>query len=96
MMDEVNSLEYKNDILKRLNKIEGQVKGIQKMIQAEKKCGDVLTQISAVRAAITKVGSLLLDKYSKDCLLNSINSENKEESLENLLDTIQKFLKFTD
>lgn len=95
-MDEVNSLEYKNDILKRLNKIEGQVKGIQKMIQAEKKCGDVLTQISAVRAAITKVGSLLLDKYSKDCLLNSINSENKEESLENLLDTIQKFLKFTD
>jgi DNA-binding FrmR family transcriptional regulator len=95
-MDEVNSLEYKNDILKRLNKIEGQVKGIQKMIQAEKKCGDVLTQISAVRAAITKVGSLLLDKYSKDCLLNSINLENKEESLENLLDTIQKFLKFTD
>ena len=96
MSTEINSLEYKNDILKRLNRIEGQVKGIQKMIQAEKPCGDILTQVSAVRAATTKVGSLLLEKYSKDCLLNSLNSEDKEKSLENLLDTIQKFLKFTD
>jgi len=96
MNTEVTSIKDKSDILKRLNRIEGQVKGIQKMIQEEKQCGDVLTQISAARAAITKVGSLLLEKYSKDCLLNSINSEDKEKAIDNLLDTIQKFLKFTD
>jgi CsoR family transcriptional regulator, copper-sensing transcriptional repressor len=96
MNTEINSIEYKSDILKRLNRIEGQVKGIQKMIEAEKPCGDILTQVSAIRAATTKVGALLLEKYSKDCMLNSINSEDKEKALENILDTVQKFIKFTD
>ena len=93
---EIDSLESKRDIFSRLNRIEGQIKGIQKMIESEKQCGEVLTQISAVRAATTKVGMLMLEKYLKDCMLNSINSEDKEKAIENLLITIQKFLKFTD
>ena len=96
MNTEINSLENKKDILRRLNKIEGQIKGIQKMVESEKQCGEVLTQISAVRAATTKVGMIMLEKYSKDCMLNSINSEDKEIAIENLLDTVQKFLKFTN
>lgn len=86
----------KDDIMKRLNRIEGQVKGIQRMIQEEKTCVDVLTQVAAVRAAINKVGGLILQKHSKECMLNSLNSENKEEVLDELMDTIQKFLKFVD
>ena len=90
--------DTKKDILRRLNKIEGQVKGIQRMIQSEKQCGDVLTQISAVRAATNKVGVLLLERYSKDCILNSINSKekNNEEVLDEFLTTVKRFLKFVE
>ncbi|WP_026884568.1 metal-sensitive transcriptional regulator [Clostridium akagii] len=96
MDSEINSSENKKDILRRLNKIEGQIKGIQKMVESEKQCGEVLIQISAVRAATTKVGMLLLEKYSKDCILNSTSAEDKEKAIENLLDTVKKFLKFTN
>lgn len=91
-----DNTEFKKDILKRLNKIEGQVNGIKKMIDTEKQCGDILTQIAAVRGATNKVGGLLLERYSKDCVLNSINSGDNEKIVENLVATIQKFLKFVD
>lgn len=95
---EKNGEDTKKDILRRLNKIEGQVKGIQRMIESEKQCGDVLTQISAVRAATNKVGILLLERYSKNCILNSINSadNNSEDVLDEFLTTVKKFLKFVE
>ena len=77
--------------IKRLNRIEGQVKGFQKMIQDEKQCVDVLKQNISRTCSITKVDTLLLEKYSKDCLLNSINSEDKEKTIKNLLDTVRNF-----
>ena len=84
----------RSQVLNRLNRIEGQIKGIQRMIESEKQCGDILTQISAVRAATNKVGILLLEKYSKDCILNSINSKenNNEELLNEFLATVKRFL----
>jgi CsoR family transcriptional regulator, copper-sensing transcriptional repressor len=92
---QVDSSEIKKNLLTRLNKIEGQIKGIQKMIESEKTCGDVLTQISATRAAINKVGVLLLEKYTKDCIMNTIDSaENfNEKVLDDFLTNIQKFIK---
>ncbi len=60
-MNENNKcVEYKQDVIKRLNKIEGQIKGIRKMIDEEKNCVDILTQIAAVRSAINKVGGMVL------------------------------------
>jgi CsoR family transcriptional regulator, copper-sensing transcriptional repressor len=91
-----NSNENKNDILKRLNRIEGQVRGIQRMISEEKSCADILTQVAAVRAAINKVGGLVLENYSKVCIQNTFNSENKEKGVEDLVSTVQKFLKFVE
>ena len=91
-----NSVVNKNDILKRLNRIEGQVKGIQRMIDEEKSCVDILTQVAAVRAAINKVGGLVLENYSKVCIQNSFNSDNKEKGVEDLVNTVQKFLKFVE
>lgn len=94
MSIENNGEDIKKNILNRLNRIEGQIKGIQRMIESEKQCGDILTQISAVRAATNKVGILLLERYSKDCMLNSINSKenNNEELLNEFLATVKRFL----
>ena len=56
----------KDPIILRLRKIEGQVKGIQKMIEEGKKCGEILVQIAAVRSAINSVGGLILENYIKE------------------------------
>jgi DNA-binding FrmR family transcriptional regulator len=88
--------ESKDDVLKRLRRIEGQIKGIHKMIDEDKQCVDILTQVAAVRAAINKVGGIILQRHSKTCLKNALKSESEQDVLEELLDTIQKFLRFVD
>ncbi len=87
------NLQSKQDILKRLNRIEGQVKGIHKMIDEDKNCGDILTQIAAVRAAINKVGSIILEKHSLKCMENLVSSDDKGKALSELTRTIQTFMK---
>lgn len=98
MNSEIDNLKSKENIILRLNKIEGQIRGIGKMVEADKQCGDILTQISAARAAINKVGIILLESYSKNCILNSINSEEngKEIILDDFLNTLERFLKFNE
>lgn len=95
-MEHNNSEDYRKDIQRRLNKIEGQVKGIQRMVEDEKTCVDVLTQIAAIRSAINKVGGLILERYSKDCVQKALETDDQDAELQKLMDTIQKFLKFVD
>ncbi len=94
-MDEKN-LESKEDVLKRLRRIEGQVKGIQKMIEEDKYCIDILTQVSAVRSAINKVGSIILEKHSMTCIENVVSSDDKERALAELAKSMQSFMKFAE
>lgn len=92
----MESLENKTcdgDIIKRLRKIEGQVKGIQNMVDDGKYCGDILIQISAARAALNKVGGIILESHLKDCISKNINQENYDEVLEKLVDTMIKYTK---
>ncbi len=81
------------DILKRLKKVEGQVKGIQKMVQQEQYCGNVLIQIAAVRAALNKVGGIILENHSKVCIYKAIKSEDPEKEVNKLMNTMLKFIK---
>ncbi|NTV89398.1 MAG: metal-sensitive transcriptional regulator [Clostridiales bacterium] len=86
----------KDDMLKRLRRVEGQVKGIQRMIEEDKPCAEVLTQVAAVRAAVNKVGSLMLEKHSMTCIINAVNSEDKEKAMSELAKTMQSFMRFTE
>jgi DNA-binding FrmR family transcriptional regulator len=83
----------KTDILKRLRRIEGQIKGIQRMIENEQCCSDVLIQIAAVRAATNKVGGLILENYSKTCIMKAAQSEVDSNEVDNLIETMLKFIK---
>jgi CsoR family transcriptional regulator, copper-sensing transcriptional repressor len=58
----------KHQLLGRLNRIEGQVRGVSRMVEEERYCIDVLTQISAVQAALDKIGLGLLDDHVRHCL----------------------------
>lgn len=83
----------KTDLLKRLRRIEGQIKGIQRMIEKDENCTDVLVQIAAVRAAINKVGGLMLENYSKSCIKKATEDESQEDNVDELINTILKFMK---
>ena len=83
----------KEDILNRMKKIEGQVKGIQKMIDEDKCCGDIMVQISAIRSAINKVGGLIMDRYIKECLKESLKDKNSDKSIEEIIETIVRYVK---
>ncbi|WP_343032830.1 metal-sensitive transcriptional regulator [Anaerotalea alkaliphila] len=88
-------MENENDaILKRLRRIEGQVKGIIRMVEEESTCDQILTQVSAVRAATNKVGGLILERYYEKRLGEVEAGVNPAQTFQELIATTQKFLGF--
>lgn len=85
-----------DDILKRFKRIEGQIKGIQRMIEDEKRCFEILTQVAAVRAAVDKAGSLILEKYSMNCIENAVSSEDRKKAVEDISTAIRTFIRFSE
>lgn len=80
-------------VIQRLKKIEGQVKGIQRMIDEGKYCVDVLIQIAAVRAAINKVGVMVFENHTRECLKKALEEKQEEKMIEELIDVMIKFTK---
>ncbi len=89
----MNSLDEidKKDLKIRLRKIEGQVKGIRKMIQNDKYCVDILTQINAARGGLKQVGINILDKHIHGCVKRTLKEDNGEEIINELMDVLGKF-----
>lgn len=87
--------EKRDNIIKRLNRIEGQIKGIKKMINGNICCNDVLIQISAARAAMSKVGMKLLEIYSENCMDEMKDDDNRDKVLKELFETLEGYMKFS-
>ena len=68
----------KDQLLKRLNRVEGQVRGVKGMVEDDRYCIDVLTQISAVQAALDKVALGLLDEHARHCVVSAEDGERVE------------------
>ncbi|KGP74931.1 BCR family protein [Desulfosporosinus sp. Tol-M] len=91
-----NSTPYsgsKEDLIRRLHKIEGQVKGIQRMVNEDKYCVDVLIQVAAVRAAINRVGTIVFEHHSRGCIRKAVESSDQEAAIEELVGVLTKFIK---
>ncbi len=80
-------------INKRLKKIEGQVRGISKMVDEDKSCEDILIQISAVKSALHKTGQIILEGHMHHCVLDGINSGKEEETIKKLISALNQFSK---
>jgi len=82
-------------INRRLKRIEGQIRGIQRMLNEDACCMDVLVQISAVRAAVSKVGVMIFENHAKKCLTESLRGEdnNSERLLADLVNVMNNFIK---
>ncbi len=83
--------EYK-DLMNRLNRIEGQIRGIKRMVEEEYYCPDILVQVAAVNAALNSFNKVLLGNHIKTCVIRDIR-EGREETVEELLSTLQKLMK---
>src|SRR4051794_24160600 len=70
----------KDQLLKRLKRIEGQVRGVQGMVEDERYCIDVLTQISAVQAALDKVALGLIDEHARHCVMGAEEAEQADKT----------------
>jgi CsoR family transcriptional regulator, copper-sensing transcriptional repressor len=78
----------------RLRRIEGQVRGVQRMVDEEAYCVDVLTQIASVVAALEKVGTILLKDHVEHCVRESIEKgEDADEKIEELTGAVERFLR---
>lgn len=90
----MNSYEAeKDDLLRRLRKIEGQVRGLQRMIEEGRYCIDVLTQLAAARQGLNRVGMLILDRHIKGCVVNAIRSGEEERAVEELNQVLLRFIR---
>lgn len=83
--------DEKKEIKSRLKKIEGQIRGLEKMVDEDRYCVDILIQIAAVQAALKKVGFSLLERHAKMCVRRSVQSGNGEEMIEEMLKVIQHY-----
>lgn len=82
----------KKNLVTRLNRIEGQIRGIKALIEKDTYCDDVITQISATQSALNSVGKLLLEGHLRTCVVERIQ-EDDEEIIEELLVTVQRLMK---
>ncbi|MCM2674948.1 metal-sensing transcriptional repressor [Alkalicoccobacillus plakortidis] len=83
----------KEQLTNRLKRIEGQVRGIQKMVEDDRYCVDILTQISAINAAMKKVSLQLLEDHSKHCVADAIKEGNGDQAIEELMSVVERFTK---
>jgi DNA-binding FrmR family transcriptional regulator len=79
-------------LLTRLNRIEGQVRGVFRMVEEDSYCIDVLTQINAVKAAIDQVGFLLLEDHIKGCVTSAVRQGDKSK-VDELVKAVERFAK---
>ena len=89
---------YVNDkeaLVKRLHRIEGQVRGIEKMVADERYCIDILTQIGAVSTALETVAQKLLEEHANHCVAGALASGSREEAEEKTRELLQAVQRFT-
>ena len=80
--------------LVRLNRIAGQIKGVQKMIHDERYCIDILTQISSIQGAIRAVGENILERHLKGCVKQSFaegDQEDRTKKVDEVIEVLKKF-----
>lgn len=88
----LHSAKVQKSLLNRLNRVEGQVRGIKKLIESQAYCDDVLHQIEASRSALKAIEMVLLESHMKHCVMHQLK-EGNESVIEEILTTLKKISK---
>ena len=84
---------HKAQVQARLKRIEGQVRGVQKMVEDDRYCIDVLTQVSAVKAALAAVALLLLQDHTEHCVVDAIQAGDGSAKVRELNEAVERLMK---
>ncbi|WP_438347891.1 metal-sensitive transcriptional regulator [Paenibacillus sp. FA6] len=87
-----HSVQTKKQLVTRLNRIEGQIRGVKGMIEKDTYCDDVLNQIAAIQSAMNGVGKLLLEGHMKSCVVERIEA-GEHDVIDELLITVNKLMR---
>ena len=82
---------HKKALLRRMNRIGGQVQGITRMIAEDRYCVDLLVQISAVRSALNQVGLQIVEDHTRGCVTRAIQAGEEQEAIDELMSVLGKF-----
>ncbi len=85
--------ETKKDVLPRLKKIEGQIKGIYRMVEKERYCIDIINQVTAAQRALDQVSLRVMRRHIESCVANAIKSDGGGPVVGELMETIYKFIR---
>jgi CsoR family transcriptional regulator, copper-sensing transcriptional repressor len=84
--------EQQEAVLKRLARIEGHVRGIQRMVEEDTPCPDVLVQIAAVRSALNSVGQIILEDHLRSCMVKAVKDGEFEGAMKDLKNSLDRFI----
>ncbi len=82
------SIDVRNKLIKRLQRIEGQVRGVRRMLEEERDCADIVTQLAAIRGAVHQTSVLVVQEYAVNCLSNPDQQDAPEEMVARLVQTL--------
>ena len=94
-MDEHTGHSYTKDrkvLMNRLSRLEGQVRGIGRMVDGEEYCVDILQQIAALRAAVDALGLLILEDHVRGCVKSAVAKGEADKYVEEVLDVVRRFM----
>lgn len=87
--------ETKHRTLARLRRIEGQVQGVQRMVEEEKYCVDVMLQISAIQGALEQVSKMLMHRHIESCVMDSMKAGSDQERAKKIEELIEVFSRYS-
>lgn len=87
---EAMAQDARTDLIRRLKRIEGQTRGVQKMVEENRPCTDILHQLSAINEAVRSVGLVLVEEYAVECLQSPSNRLKSREAITAMLDAIAR------
>jgi DNA-binding FrmR family transcriptional regulator len=82
------SVDVRNKLIRRLQRIEGQVRGVRRMLEEERDCADIVTQLAAIRGAVHQTSVLVVQEYAVNCLNNPGQQEAPEEMVARLVQAL--------
>lgn len=84
--------EHHHQVLNRLARIEGHVRAIKRMVEADTPCPDVLVQIAAVRSALNGVGRVILEDHLQSCMVDAVEKDDYQQAMKELKNSLDKFI----
>lgn len=85
--------DIRKKVIARLKRIEGQVRGVQRMIADEADCGEILNQIAAIKSAVHHAGIIMFENHAQQCIAKSLQQGNQDENFEEIVKVMGRFIK---